>query len=228
MSRLRTAILAMSATIGLGACSTYYGDDGYGYGGVSVGYGSGGYYDPYYDRYGYGYGRGYGGGYGDPYYGWHNNYYYPGTGIFIYDRIGRRHRWNDDYRRYWEGRRLRWGNRGQLTDNWSEFRREQMQDRRRFERERIRDRRDLRRGRVSPEEFRADRREDRQEFRRDRREDRREFRRERRQERPGAGAQRTPQQREMRQQVRQERQERRQQRQERRATRIGEPNVQEQ
>src|SRR5688572_13032592 len=66
--RLRSAALVLAAGLGLSACSHY---DGYGYGGVSVGYG-GRYCDPYYyDCYG-GYG-GYG-GYHDPWYGWYGDY----------------------------------------------------------------------------------------------------------------------------------------------------------
>jgi len=90
--------LAGAATLALGGCY----DDGYGYGGVSGGAGSyygGGYgYDPYYDGYGYGYG-------GYPAYGWYDGFYYPGTGYYVYDRGGRRQRWRDSDRRYWEGRR---------------------------------------------------------------------------------------------------------------------------
>ena len=67
--RLRTAALALAAGLSLSAC-VY--DDGYGYGGVSVGYGNAGYYDPYYDSYGSGYGRGY--GYGSGYSGWYDGY----------------------------------------------------------------------------------------------------------------------------------------------------------
>jgi hypothetical protein len=88
--------LAGAATLALGGCY----DDGYGYGGVAVGAGSvygGGYgYDPYYDGYGYG---------GYPAYGWYNGFYYPGTGYYVYDRGGRRQRWRDSDRHYWEGRR---------------------------------------------------------------------------------------------------------------------------
>ena len=82
---------AGAATFGLSACAT---DMGYGYSGVSVGIGSGGYYAPYYGGYGYspygydyGYGYGYPGyGYGYPSYGynfpggWYGSYYWPGTG----------------------------------------------------------------------------------------------------------------------------------------------------
>ena len=85
-----------AASLGLSGCY----DDGYGYGGVQVGYG-GGYYDD-----GFGYGGPYGGGYGygSPY-GWYGDFYYPGNGIYVFDRGGGRHRWNDGQRRYWEGRR---------------------------------------------------------------------------------------------------------------------------
>jgi len=90
--------LLVAATAALGACSTY---DGYGYSGVSVGYGS-----PYYDYY------------PSSYYGWYDDYYYPGTGYYIYDRSGHRHRWNDSHRRYWESRRGQQNRR----DNWSGYR----------------------------------------------------------------------------------------------------------
>lgn len=94
----------------LSACA--YGDYG-GYGGVSVGAGSGfaGGFDPYCDGfstwdswygcdYGYGFGQlGFGGGY------W-NNFYYPGYGLWLYDRPGgRRFAMDDRYRRYWAQRR---------------------------------------------------------------------------------------------------------------------------
>jgi len=89
------ALLAASAAFGLTGCM---GDD-YGYGGVSLGYG-GGYYSGY------------------PYYGWYDDYYYPGAGYYIYDRGGSRYRWSDSQRRYWEGRR------GTVTgrENWSGYR----------------------------------------------------------------------------------------------------------
>lgn len=107
--RVRAAALALAASCGLAACSY---DDGYGYGGMSVGYGSGyygSYYDDYYDPY-------YGGGYGYPsYYGWYGGYYYPGTGYYVYDRGGRRHRWDDRQRRHWEGRR----DHAQRDGSWS-------------------------------------------------------------------------------------------------------------
>lgn len=86
----KTIGLVALAGVSLSACAY----DDYGYGGVSVGYGGGGYYDDYYPGYG-----------GYPGYGWYDGFYYPGNGYYVYDRGGRRHRWNDGQRRYWEGRR---------------------------------------------------------------------------------------------------------------------------
>lgn len=99
------AAIGLAGVIALGGCGY---DDGY-YGGMSVGTGyyGGGYYDDYW-------GPGY---YRPGYYGWYDGYYYPGSGYYIYDRAGRRHRWNDGQRRYWESRR------GDRDRNWSGDRR---------------------------------------------------------------------------------------------------------
>ena len=104
---IRAAAIGISA-MGLSACAYtggtgYYDDDGYQYG----------YNDPYCDSY-YEYDRyydcdyrsgfaniGYGGGYYD-------NFYYPGYGIYIFDRGGQRYRWQDRHRRYWTQQRYRW------------------------------------------------------------------------------------------------------------------------
>ncbi|WAC24183.1 hypothetical protein [Blastomonas sp. SL216] len=158
---VRVAALALGAA-SLSACAYGYGDyGGYGgYGGVSVGVGSGGYaggFDPYCDGFsawdswygcdaGYGFGQiGYGGGY------W-NNFYYPGYGLWLYDRPGgRRFAMDDRQRRYWGQRR------------WE------------YQQQRRADRRDL-------HDDRRDYRDDRRDWRRDRREtldDRRDWRRER-------------------------------------------------
>ena len=108
--RLRTAALALAASISLSACAY---DEGYGYG--SIGYASDGYYGDYYGGYG-----GHYAGYGYPgYYGWYDDFYYPGIGVYIYDRGGHRHRWNDRHRKYWEGRRGHGEHRGA---NWDGFR----------------------------------------------------------------------------------------------------------
>lgn len=62
------------------------------YGGASVGYGAPDYYGS-----GYGYG------------GWYDDYYYPGSGFYVFNRAGVRYRWNDRQRAYWESHR---GDRG--------------------------------------------------------------------------------------------------------------------
>jgi hypothetical protein len=134
---LRPALIAIAA-LGLAGCSSYY-DDGYGYSGLSVGYGN----------------------YHRPYYGWYDGYYYPGTGYYIYDRWGSRYRWGDRYRNYWESRRPSY----RYRDNWSGYRREWRDDRREWRHDRRDDRRDDRR--EWRRERREDRRDWRRE-RRDR------------------------------------------------------------
>src|SRR5690349_25007194 len=112
--RLRLGLLVAASGIVLSGCAyDMYGDPygyGYGYGypqsSVSIGIGYGGYggwggYGSYYGGYGYG-GYPYG-GYYDPF-GWYGDYYYPGTGIYVYDRYRHRHEWTDEQRRYWEQR----------------------------------------------------------------------------------------------------------------------------
>ena len=97
-SRIRAAGLVIAASLGLSACMSPYG-----YSSVGVGVGSGGYYGDY----GYG-GYPYGSyGYGYPSYGWYDDFYYPGSGYYVYSRDGHRHRWSDAQRRYWESRRDR-------------------------------------------------------------------------------------------------------------------------
>jgi hypothetical protein len=198
-SRLRNALLILTASVGLSGCATYGLGGGYGgyggYGGVSVGYGNG-YYDPYYDGYGsryagygygspygYGYGSpyGYGGyGYGSPYFGWYDNFYYPGVGYYVYNRSGNRYRWTDAQRRYWESRRPRTN--VVVRENWTGYR---PTDRRTGD---IIARRDASRAAaqqrtVERRTYRAERRDDRQEARSERRSDRVQTRTERRRSR---------------------------------------------
>lgn len=92
---VRAALVAI-AGLSLGACSAY-GPDGYGYSRVAVGYGS-----SYYS---------------DPYYGWYDGYYYPGSGYYVWDRHGYRHRWSSRHQHYWHARR---GHHG-AHDNWSGY-----------------------------------------------------------------------------------------------------------
>lgn len=113
--------VAMSAAT-LGACV----DDGYGGGGVAVGYAPG--YDGYHDGYYGAYGDPYAGGAYPGYYGWYGGFYYPGSGFYVYDLYRRPYRWNGDQRRYWGGQQRSYrasvgvaGSRG--SDNWAGFRR---------------------------------------------------------------------------------------------------------
>src|SRR5262245_741367 len=140
--RLRAAAVALVAGVGLAACTTPYG-----YNGVSVGIGNAGYYDPYYGGYGYGgypaYGAGYGYGAGypgygygfAPYWGWYDNFYYPGTGYYVYDIYRQPHRWTDAQRRYWIARRDRAVSTGTssqpvvVRENWNDFDRSRVRER---------------------------------------------------------------------------------------------------
>ena len=110
-SLLKAAVL-MAASAGMSGCvydvgvgyaSDSYYNDGY----ASSGYYNDGYgcdpygrYDAYYDcdfRQGFG-NIGFSGG-------WYDNYYYPGYGFILFDRVGRRYPMRDHHRRYWGERR---------------------------------------------------------------------------------------------------------------------------
>lgn len=78
----------------------------------------------------YGYGDGYGAGFaydaawGDHYWGWYGDYYYPGTGFYVYNIHHRRVRWNEAQRRYWQARHNGWrGPRGTIRRTWRDFNR---------------------------------------------------------------------------------------------------------
>ncbi|HEY1605696.1 MAG TPA: hypothetical protein VGF77_08860 [Allosphingosinicella sp.] len=118
-SRLLSVALVAAGAAGLAAC-----DQGHGYGGVDVGYGAPAYgpgnCDPYWgDCYGPGYD--YAGYYGDPWWGWYGDFYYPGFGFFVFDRHGHRHRWNDDQRHHWEGRRGAFPHRDWSNPHWQNW-----------------------------------------------------------------------------------------------------------
>jgi hypothetical protein len=181
--------------VGLLGLATVGCTDGYGYSGVGLGYGSAGYYD---DGFGYGdpYGGGYGyGGYGyaPSYFGWYNDFYYPGSGIYVYDNNRRRFRWNDTQRRYWEGQRGRYARNPQVRENWQDFRRDYRQERQDYRGDLRTNRQQLRDGTINREQFREGRRDARQEFRRDVRQDYRQARQENREiRRANPGVQRAP------------------------------------
>jgi hypothetical protein len=129
---MRTPYISLLAAgaLALGGCA--YGDLGYGggYGGYYGGYGpyggygyggssiSIGYSNGYYSPYGYGYG-----GYGSPYYGWYDNFYYPGTGYYVYDTYRRPHRMTSRQHSYWSRRSpaLRTSSTTRVRANWSGF-----------------------------------------------------------------------------------------------------------
>lgn len=174
LKRLGLLSLLGGLALGTSACT-----DGYGYSGVNVGYGSAGYYgDPYYDGYGYGgYGAGYA-GYGAPsYFGWYGDYYYPGTGVYVYDRYRRPQRWNDNQRRYWQGRRQYGFRDRDVRANWRDFGRDVRQERRDYRGDIRENRQAYRNGTINRDQFRQGRREARQEYRRDVRQDYRDLRR---------------------------------------------------
>jgi hypothetical protein len=180
----RIGIVALIGALGLGASAC---TDGYGYGGAAVGYGPGGYYDD-----GYGYGGYGGGGYGyggiNSYYGWNDNFYYPGTGVYVYDRNRRAYRWNGNQQRYWQGRgNAYWNGRGldrgdrrQIRNNWQDFRGDVRADRRDYRGD-VRDaRQDLRQGEINRGQFRDRRQDARREYRGDVRQERRQLQRQNR------------------------------------------------
>lgn len=192
LSHLRNLALAAVGAASLAGCASF---DPYGGVGVGVGYGS-----PYYGGYGnyggyggyggYGYDpyAGYGsygsyGGYSSPYGGWYQNYYYPGTGTYVYDRQRRRYPISDAQRRYWQQQRAIRANNPAVRENIRQYRVERRDDRRDYRVERREDRAAVRNGQVTREQYRADRREDRRDYRQDQRQDRRELRRENRRDR---------------------------------------------
>jgi hypothetical protein len=147
--RLCAALALAGASLGLASCETY---DGYGY---------------------YG---GYGRSYDYPYYGGYDDYYYPGTGYYVYDRAGRHHRWTDQQRRYWQSRRHPESGQHEVRRNWREYRADQ-EDHTRYRAQQRQNWEDFQAGRMTREQYRAERRNDRREFRQERREDRKQMRR---------------------------------------------------
>lgn len=108
--------LLAAGALALGGCA--YGGLGYGYDYGSPYYGYG--YDTSYGGY---YGAGYGGYYGSfPYYGWYDNYYYPGSGYYVYDTYRRPHTMTVTQREYWTKRSpaLRTSS-TRVRPNWSGF-----------------------------------------------------------------------------------------------------------
>lgn len=99
MQRIGTIALVIAAGVGASACV----DDGYGYrhGYTSVSVGVGGAYDPYW--------------------GWYGDYYYPGTGYYVYDQYRHPRRWTDGERLYWEGRARTYRGGSARAERWDGF-----------------------------------------------------------------------------------------------------------
>lgn len=117
------AVVAAGAILGLSGC-IYGGAGYYGDGYVNNSYAC----DPYapFDDYyacdsGYGFANiGYGGG-------WYEQYYYPGYGVYIFDRAGHRHAMRHHHRRHWARQRAQFrghhaGNRRWNSEHRSERR----------------------------------------------------------------------------------------------------------
>lgn len=118
---LRNFGLATLASLTLGGC--YYGDvNGASYAGYDCSSRYGDRYwsnDPFaYDDGYYGYdcydAADYGSGFAQIGFGggWHQQLYYPGFGLFLFDRFGRRHNMGNDTLTYWGGRRAWWKHHG--------------------------------------------------------------------------------------------------------------------
>jgi len=162
-TRVRMPVLGISTMLLLGGCA--YGDLG-GYGGLSIGVGSGGYYDDDYSPGGYYGDPRYGGYESYPRYGWYDGFYYPGQGAYVYDRVGRALAMRAQDRLYWLERRraLRDDRRADRADRRDERRDHRLE--RRGERETWTE--DQRRQWAAQRAERLERRAERQDRRADR------------------------------------------------------------
>lgn len=96
-SKVRVAVIAAASSLALAGCVSPYG--------MGVGYGTDGYYGGYGNYGGYGSYGGYGPYGANPYGGWYDNYYYPGSGYYVYDQYGRSYPWTSAQREHWENHR---------------------------------------------------------------------------------------------------------------------------
>ncbi len=157
-ARLLFAGLLGALSLATAACTGRYGYSG-------AGLGSGYYGDPSFAS-----------GYGSGYYGWYGDYYYPGTGSYVFDRGRRAYAWNDGQRRYWEQRRHGMANRD-VRANWRDFGQDVRRERREYRGAVRTDRQAYRDGRITRERFRQERRSAGRDYRQDVRRDYRELRR---------------------------------------------------
>jgi hypothetical protein len=99
--RTRFALLLAATGLSLGACAT---DGSYAAGGVGLAYN-----DPFYDPAAC-WNQGWGASFDMPYCGWNDGFFYPGSGIYVYDRDRHAHVWSDGQHHYWSQRREQWHN----------------------------------------------------------------------------------------------------------------------
>jgi hypothetical protein len=100
--RTRFALLLAAAGLSLGACAT---DGVYAGGDVGLAYN-----DPFYDPaacWNYGWSDT---SWGGPYCGWYDGFFYPGSGIYVYDRNHHAHVWSDGQKDHWSQQREQWHN----------------------------------------------------------------------------------------------------------------------
>lgn len=126
---LRTAALATTMAAGVGGCTTMgYGDYAYDSRDCDARYGSSWYdrapsWGSDYDSYGYDcyVADDWRGGFASIgfYGGWYDNFYYPGSGLYLFDRYGSRYPMDYRHRDYWGGRRAWWYHHGRRDrDQW--------------------------------------------------------------------------------------------------------------
>lgn len=92
----RLALLLATAGLSIGACAAQAG-----------GLASAGSDSPYFDSAAC-WNSGWNGAYALPYCGWNNGFFYPGSGIYVYDRDHHPHVWSDSQQEHWSQRRESW------------------------------------------------------------------------------------------------------------------------
>jgi len=98
--RPRLGLLLAAAGLPLAACTTAQSLAGPGV--LASGYDA-----PYYDPAAC-WDYGWAGTYNMPYCGWYDGYFYPGSGIYVYDRNRHAHIWSDGQHQHWSGQREQW------------------------------------------------------------------------------------------------------------------------
>ena len=135
--KLLKSAIAAGVLLSLGGCMYGAGGGYYGDGYVNTSRYDCDPYAPFDDYYACDYGYGFANiGYGG---GWYDQYYYPGYGIYVFDRGGQRHAMRNHHRRYWAAQRARHG--GHHAGDRRHERRAERRDRRYDRRDGVRDHR---------------------------------------------------------------------------------------